>query len=159
MPIFQPQFGGVKKLLRAIDEGNDIAIGSRAIDDFKILKYQPFYRALMGKTFNKIVWILGVKGFRDTPCDSKYFTRQAALEIFSDCRIDGFSFDAEAICIAKKKGFKIKEVGVLWRNDPQSKVHPVKHSLQMLRDIMLIRHYSIAGYYGRAGIMRVSTET
>ena len=147
------------KLLRALEDGFDVAIGSRARRDSRIVECQPVYRVLMGKTFNKFVQLFAVRGISDTQCGFKCFTRQAALDIFSDCRIDGFSFDVEALYLARKKSFRIKEVGVLWRNDLQSKVHPVKHSLQMLRDILLIRYYSAAGYYGREGIMRVSTES
>lgn len=147
------------KLLRALGEGFDVAIGSRAHRNSKIVEYQPVYRVLMGKTFNKFVKLFAVRGISDTQCGFKCFTRQAAFDIFSDCRIDGFSFDVEALYLARMKSFKIKEVGVLWRNDLQSKVDPVKHSLQMLRDIMLIRLYRAAGYYGREGIMRVSTES
>jgi dolichyl-phosphate beta-glucosyltransferase len=149
----------VQKLLNALADGHDIAIGSRAHRQAKILRKQPFYRVLMGKTFNKIVRLLTIGGIRDTQCGFKCFTRQAAREIFGNCRIDGFSFDVEALCLARMKGFRIKEVGVLWRNDPQSKVHPVRHSLQMFRDIILIRYYLTAGYYGRAGMLRTSTET
>lgn len=149
----------VTKLLRTLEEGFDVAIGSRARSESRIIRYQPAYRVLMGKTFNKIVRLLAVRGINDTQCGFKCFTRRAAREVFSDCRIDGFSFDVEALYLARMKGFRIREVGVLWRNDPQSKVHPVRHSMQMLRDIMLIRLYSAAGYYGRSGIMRASTET
>jgi dolichyl-phosphate beta-glucosyltransferase len=142
-----------------MDEGCDVAIGSRARRESRILKYQPVYRVLMGKTFNKFVRLLAVSGISDTQCGFKCFRRQAAREIFSRCRIDGFSFDVEALFVAKRLGFKIKEVGVLWRNDPRSTVHPIRHSLQMLRDLFRIRSYSLAGCYGREGAWRVSIET
>lgn len=149
----------LRKLMNALADGCDIAIGSRAHRQAKILRKQPYYRVLMGKTFNKMVRLLTIGGIRDTQCGFKCFTRQAAREIFSNCRIDGFSFDVEALCLARMKGYRIKEVGVLWRNDPQSKVSPIRHSLQMFRDILLIRYYLVAGYYGRTGILRTSTET
>lgn len=149
----------VAKLLRAIEEGNDVAIGSRARSESRIIAYQPAYRVLMGKTFNKIVRLLAVRGINDTQCGFKCFKREAAREIFSLCRIDGFSFDVEALWVARMQGLRIKEVGVLWRNDPRSKVHPVKHSLQMLRDLMLIRFYGAVGHYGRSGVLRTSIET
>ncbi len=146
------------KLLKKMAEGYDLAIGSRARRESRIIEYQPAYRVLMGKTFNKVVRLLAVRGISDTQCGFKCFTRRAAHEIFADARIEGFSFDVEALYIAGFKGFRIAEVGVLWRNDPQSKVHPVKHSLQMFRDLLLIRLYSAAGCYGMVGSFRTSTE-
>lgn len=149
----------VGKLLDAIAGGCDIAIGSRARRESLILRRQPIYREFMGKTFNRIVRLLAVGGIRDTQCGFKCFTRQAAREIFSMGRVNGFSFDVEALYIARRKGFKVREVGVLWRNHPQSKVHPVKHSLQMLKELVLIRYYVAAGYYGPGGVLRTNTET
>lgn len=144
----------VRKLLAALEEGCDVAIGSRARQESRIIQYQPLYRVLMGKTFNKIVQVLTVRGIRDTQCGFKCFKRNVAREIFHCCRIDGFSFDVEALFVASCRGMKIKEVGVLWRNSPLSKVHPVVHSLQMLRDLFVIRLYGLLGYYGAPGDLR-----
>ncbi|APG26979.1 hypothetical protein A7E78_03505 [Syntrophotalea acetylenivorans] len=151
-------FREVRKLLKAIDDGCDIAIGSRARKDTRILKRQPVYRVLMGKTFNKIVKLLAVSEINDTQCGFKCFKAAIALDIFKDCYIDGFSFDVEMLYIAKKRDFKVKEVGVLWTNDTQSKVHPIYHSLQMFKDLVIIRSYALLGYYGRRIGLRNRTE-
>ena len=52
----------VRKLLKALRGGYDIAIGSRACRTTKILKRQPLYRICMGKTYNKFVQLLTVSG-------------------------------------------------------------------------------------------------
>jgi dolichyl-phosphate beta-glucosyltransferase len=141
----------VRKLLLALKEGYDIAIGSRARRSAKILERQPLYRICMGKIFNKFVRLLTVSGISDTQCGFKCFHGAAAREIFPYCRIDGFSFDVEVLYIAKQKGMRIKEVGVLWKNSPLSKVHPVFHSLQMLRDLFVIRLYALSNSYAWNG--------
>jgi dolichyl-phosphate beta-glucosyltransferase len=151
-------FREVGKLLKAIDAGADIAIGSRARKETRILKRQPLYRVLMGKTFNKLVRIFGVSGINDTQCGFKCFKAAIALDIFRDCQINGFSFDVEMLHIARKRDFSIKEVGVLWKNDTQSKVHPVYHSFQMLKDLLVIRGLEVLGYYGRGEGLRKRTE-
>jgi dolichyl-phosphate beta-glucosyltransferase len=139
----------VRKLLPALHDGYDIAIGSRVCRAAKIIKYQPLYRLCMGKTFNKFVQLLTLAGISDTQCGFKCFKRVAARKIFENCRIDGFSFDVEVLFVARQQGMRIKEIGVLWRNSPLSKVHPVIHSLQMLRDLFVIRFYGFLGYYGQ----------
>jgi dolichyl-phosphate beta-glucosyltransferase len=144
----------IRKLLKVLSEGYDVAIGSRATREARIIKYQPFYRVLLGKTFNKLVQLLTVRGISDTQCGFKCFKRNAAREIFDCCRIDGFSFDVEALFVARHKGFEIAEIGVLWRNNPMSKVNPVIHSMQMLRDLFVIRLFGMAGCYGAASEVR-----
>jgi len=68
----------VEKLDQALEEGCDIAIGSRAVSGSMILKKQPWYRQLMGMTFNVFVRALAVKGIHDTQCGFKLFTGDAA---------------------------------------------------------------------------------
>lgn len=148
----------VRKLQNALAEGYDVAIGSRASHEAKILKCQPFYRILMGKTFNRIVRIMAVPGIRDTQCGFKCFPRHIAREIFGCCRVDGFGFDVEVLYIARHKGLQIKEVGVLWRNSPMSKVNPILHPLHMLWDLFRIRLYGFWGCYGRPVLLRTRTE-
>lgn len=148
----------VRKLLKGLDEGYDIAIGSRARQASRIIKRQPLYRVLMGKTFNKLVRILAVSGINDTQCGFKCFKTSIAQDLFRNCQINGFSFDVEMLYIARKRGFSIKEVGVLWKNDTQSKVHPVYHSMQMLKDLLVIRGFELLGYYGRGEGLRKRTE-
>lgn len=141
----------VHKLLQALGEGYEIAIGSRACRSAKIIARQPLYRMCMGKIFNKFVQLLTVSGISDTQCGFKCFTQTAAREIFPACRIDGFSFDVEVLYLARQKGMRIKEVGVIWGNSPLSKVHPLLHSWQMLRDLLAIRLYALFGSYRGAG--------
>jgi len=138
----------VWKLLAPLRSGTcDVAIGSRALRDSKIVKYQPIYRMLMGKIFNKFVCLLAVRGIVDTQCGFKCFNSKWGREIFSRSRISGFGFDVEALFVARRLGLAVQEIGVSWCNDPLSKVHPIYHSLQMLRDLMRVRWYGFIGSY------------
>jgi len=65
--------------------------------------------------------------------------RRAAKDIFRRVRENGFAFDCEALLLARKLGYRIKEVGVLWRNNPDSRVRPVRDSLRMLAGLARIR--------------------
>jgi dolichyl-phosphate beta-glucosyltransferase len=151
-------FREIDKLMKVLEQGCDVAIGSRARRESKILKRQPIYRILMGKTFNKFVQLLAFPGISDTQCGFKCFKRGVAREIFQSCRINGFSFDVELLFVAYKKGMSIQEVGVLWENSALSKVHPLFHSLQMLKDLLVIRWFWLTGCYGRGAGLRSKTE-
>jgi len=117
----------------------DVVIGSRALDRSLVKVHQPWYRETMGKTFNLMVQVLAVSGIRDTQCGFKGFRARAAQEIFSRARIDGFSFDVEALYLARRLGFSIKEVPVEWYNDERSTLHPIFDSLRMVRELLKVR--------------------
>ncbi|MDP6293369.1 MAG: glycosyltransferase family 2 protein, partial [Candidatus Woesearchaeota archaeon] len=95
----------IKELANCRKVKADVVVGSRALKDSVISVHQPFYRELLGKTFNKIVQVLAVPGVWDTQCGFKLFSQRAAKEIFSRSFIDGFGFDVEALFLARKLGF------------------------------------------------------
>jgi len=126
-------------LERRLDEGADLAIGSRGLVDSHVQVHQPLYRELMGKTFNRIIRVLGVRGFRDTQCGFKLIEGTAARRLFAMLRTEGFAFDVELVWLARRAGYRIDEVGVAWSNSLESSVDPIVDSLAMLRDVILMR--------------------
>lgn len=126
-------------LERRLAAGADLAIGSRGLDDSAVRRHQPLYRELMGKTFNRIIRCLGVRGVRDTQCGFKLLDGEVARRLFADLRTDGFAFDVELIWLARRGGYRIDEVGVEWWNSPDSRVDPLTDSLAMMRDVALMR--------------------
>lgn len=137
----------IDKLLKWLEDGFDVAIGSRALKDSKVDLHQPWWREIMGKTFNKFVQVVAIKGIKDTQCGFKCFSRKAYSEVFKRQSIDGFGFDVEALFIARKLGFKIKEVPVTWVNRIESRVNPFLHPIQMLAELVLIRFRDLMGLY------------
>lgn len=130
----------VSRLLQLLSHNRcDIAIGSRALAMSRIIRKQPWWRRGMGKIFNRIVRLVIMNDFRDTQCGFKLFNGEAAREIFSAARINRFAFDVEILALAMKKGYRIAEVPVRWKNAPGSKVNPVFDSIQMLFDLFRIR--------------------
>lgn len=117
----------------------DVAIGSRAVDRSYVKVHQPWYRETMGKIFNLLVQMVAVSGIKDTQCGFKGFRAAAAEDIFSRTKIDGFSFDVEALFIARKLGYSIKEFPVEWRNDARSTLNPITDSINMFRELLKVR--------------------
>jgi dolichyl-phosphate beta-glucosyltransferase len=129
----------LEQLEPALEEGAFVVMGSRGLRDSRITIRQPFYREMMGKTFNRVLWALGLTAFRDTQCGFKLFHGDAARDIFSWCRVDGFAFDVESLYIARLLGYRVREIPVVWRHVPESRVHPVLDSGRMLWDSLAIR--------------------
>jgi dolichyl-phosphate beta-glucosyltransferase len=92
----------------------------------------------MGRTFNVLVRLAAVGGFRDTQCGFKLFTRAAAHDLFGSGWIDGFAFDVEILWLARGR-YRIAEVPVTWRHVEESKVSPGGDAARMFLDLLRIR--------------------
>lgn len=121
------------------DREASIGIGSRPLRESNLIVHQPWYREWLGRGFNKAVQLFGVPGISDTQCGFKIFSAQAAEDIFSRCRLDGFAFDCEALFIARRLGYKIAEVPIRWSHKAGSKVSMLRDGSRMLRDLLTIR--------------------
>jgi dolichyl-phosphate beta-glucosyltransferase len=126
------------KLEARLDEGYDVAIASRALPGANVEVRQGFFRENMGRVFNVLVRLLALPGLRDTQCGFKLFTGEAAREAFGAARLDGFSFDVEVLFIARRRGRRIAEVPVTWRNDAATRVSPLRGFVAFL-DLVRIR--------------------
>ncbi|AJF61351.1 TPA: glycosyltransferase family 2 protein [Candidatus Woesearchaeota archaeon] len=136
----------IGKLERYIDDYG-IVIGSRKEKGANVVEKQPPWRVMAGNIFPLFVNIMTGLGIKDTQCGFKLFRVKKCRQVFKKMTIDGFSFDVEMLYIAKKKGLKIKEVGVDWNNDRATKVRFVRDSFSMLMDLIGIWVKSIAGRY------------
>jgi dolichyl-phosphate beta-glucosyltransferase len=128
-----------EKLLAHMHDGADVAIGSRPLRDSQLVKHQPFYREQLGRLFNRLVQMLAIRGIEDTQCGFKMFTRQAAHDVFTRCKLDGFSFDFEALMVARDLGLRVDEVPIRWAHQEGSKVVLMRDGPRMLRDLVKLR--------------------
>ncbi|MBI4119692.1 MAG: glycosyltransferase family 2 protein [Parcubacteria group bacterium] len=119
-------------------EGYDVVIGSRAVKGAILDPPQSLMRQLPGKLGNLFIQLMVLPGLWDTQCGFKAFTEEAAAVIFSRTKIDRWAFDIEALVLAKKFGFRIKEIPVRWVNDPFSHVRMSAY-LQVLWETVKIR--------------------
>jgi dolichyl-phosphate beta-glucosyltransferase len=128
------------KLKAAIDDGYDVAIGSRAKRGSKVEISQPAHRVLMGKIFNLIVQVVVLPGFWDTQCGFKLWKGPVAREIFDAMKLDGnVAFDVEVLYRARRAGYRIAEIPVRWYDSIPSRISPMRHSVEALVDIVKIR--------------------
>jgi dolichyl-phosphate beta-glucosyltransferase len=118
--------------------GKPVSIGSRGIDESMVKEKQPLFRRAMGKLFNRLVQALAVPGIKDTQCGFKLFSKNAAREIFRRTRIDRFAYDVEALLIARRLGYEIAEVPVLWFNSAETRVS-LFGGMQAYTDLLRVR--------------------
>lgn len=128
----------LEKLLPHFARGAAMVIGSRNTAD-AIVERKPFYRRIMSGALHLLARLLAVPGIRDTQCGFKAYRRETAHRVALLQQIYGFAFDLEHLYIARRLGLRIDEVGVRWAHCEGSKVHPLRDSYRMLRDMLKIR--------------------
>ena len=131
--------GEIRKALALLNDGCDIALGSRGLPDSSILRRQPWYRVAGSKIFAQIVWkIMGLSAIKDTQCGFKFFRRKVAREIFSEMRTEGFMFDVELLRRALAKKLKIRQFPISWSNDPDTRFRLVSGSFRNILELVKI---------------------
>jgi hypothetical protein len=91
--------------------------------------------------------MLILPGLQDTQCGFKCFRSEVAADLFRYQTIPGWSFDIELLFIARKRGYRIREIPIHWHFDADTKLRAVKDALLMLRDIFCIHVKNLRGRY------------
>lgn len=111
------------KFLPEFEKGYDVVFGSRDIPGAFVQVHQAKYKEIMGDMGNWAIRILlGLWQYPDTQCGFKMLSAKAAEAVASRMVVDRFGFDFELIVLAKKLGFKMKQVPVRWLNEEGSTV-------------------------------------
>jgi glycosyltransferase involved in cell wall biosynthesis len=135
------------KLFAALENGADVAIGSRWIDPSLQFVKQSLKRRALSRIFNLFLRVVLLFPYRDTQCGFKAFTRRAAEVIFPEQRVTRWGFDPEILFLAHRSGLKVAEVPVRWGHDERSKIHPIRDGLRMAADAMRVRWFAFSGKY------------
>lgn len=131
----------LRKLKKFIDN-YDLVIGSRKQKDSVIIKAQTPTREILGRGFSYLSKILlGVK-VNDFTCGFKLFKKNQAKTIADKMTVNRWGYDSEIIKIAHIHNLKIKEIGVIWKNDEGSKVKLSADIFSSVIDLFRIIIYS-----------------
>lgn len=102
--------------------GRTIAIASIGVKGAVITRPQPFPRGIAGRIANLIIQATVLPGIKDTQRGFKLFTDHATAAAFTDAIVDGWLFDVETLAIAKRRGYTIVEIPVVWEHREDSRV-------------------------------------
>jgi glycosyltransferase involved in cell wall biosynthesis len=125
------------KLLQAIEEGYDIAIGSRLMRESKVKR--SFKRELTSRGYNLIIKVMFFNRWVDAQCGFKAVRREAARALVPLIQNQEWFFDTELLILAGKKGYRIKEIPVAWVEDPDTRVKIAKTIREDLAGLMRLR--------------------
>ncbi|KAJ2913075.1 hypothetical protein MD484_g7345, partial [Candolleomyces efflorescens] len=127
-------------------DGRAVVVGSRAhlVKTEAVVK-RSLLRNILMYGLHTILRIVGVGHIRDTQCGFKLFSRSAAQQIFPSQHLPTWIFDVELLLIAKALRIAVGEVPVEWHEVAGSKLNVVTASLQMLRDLLVVRMNMVVG--------------
>lgn len=117
-----------------------MVIGSRKLPGSKTNIQRTWFRKLLGLIFNTIFtnFIIGLP-FRDTQCGFKFTTHCAAKKVYPVTHLGHWCWDPEMLLVARKMKVPIRELPVNWQEIEGSKVHIVRDTLRMIRDLAMIK--------------------
>lgn len=144
---------------RLLTHGWDVVIGSREGAGAE-RQGEPALRHWMGRLYNYVVQAVLLPGVRDTQCGFKAFRRAVALDLFTRSvlypeggrEVKGplvTGFDVELLYLARKRGYRLKELPVVWTHIAGSKVRPGVDGLLMLKDVIQVRVNDLRGRYAQ----------
>jgi dolichyl-phosphate beta-glucosyltransferase len=130
----------VEEISRFIPPAIDATVAIASREAPGAVRYgEPAYRHVTGRIFNTLIRILVLPHIHDTQCGFKMFRAEAAEDLFAHQTLMGWSFDVELLYVARKRGYKIHEIGIPWHYNNDSKVNVLRDSWKMFFDILRIR--------------------
>lgn len=136
----------ITKFLPSALQESDIAIASREAQG-SVRYNEPMFRHLGGRGINLVIRLLILPGLQDTQCGFKCFRAEVADDLFRRQTLTGWSFDIEILFIARRHGYRVREVPIDWYYQPESKVNALRDALRMIADIFRIHANARRGLY------------
>jgi dolichyl-phosphate beta-glucosyltransferase len=121
------------------DGGCEVVFGARDVEGAENLAPRRVMRRMATFVFREIVRRLVSHEVTDTQCGLKLFQRQAALDIFSRCTINGFAFDTEVVFLTRRLHLPFRRVPVTLINEFSSTLSLRRNALPMLMDVCRLR--------------------
>jgi len=126
----------------------DLALGSRKMPGARLRTRQPFVRETLGKAFTLLARRI-IADVSDVTCGFKAYRGDVGRDLFARSRIPDWSFDAEVLWIAKRRGYRWAEIPVEWADREGTKVRILKDAFRSALGLLQIRLHAAAGRYAQ----------
>jgi glycosyltransferase involved in cell wall biosynthesis len=123
------------------DEGYDVAIGSRLKKGAETTR--STFREFTSRVYNLMIKFSFWPSFQDAQCGFKAVSRQAAQALVPLIKNEEWFFDTELLILADKGGWRLKEIPVRWREDPDTRVNIRKTAMEDIRGLTRMRFTKI----------------
>jgi dolichyl-phosphate beta-glucosyltransferase len=125
----------------ALARDHDVVVGSRLAEGAQVGRRQPLRRRLVGRSFQQLCRLVLGEPTRDLYCGFKLWRAPAAIDAYSRTRLEGWTFDAEVLAMARALGYRIRETGIVWADRDGSRVRMARILVPVLRDLYAARRH------------------
>jgi dolichyl-phosphate beta-glucosyltransferase len=125
--------------LEALADSFDIVAGARNDPDSEVARQQPIHRRAASLGFIFLCRRVMSEPLRDVFCGFKLFSGQAADDVFSRARVDGWAFDVEALALGRALGYTVASCPITWVNRPGSRLSIPRVVIPALRELIAAR--------------------
>lgn len=141
----------VGRVLLAVEEGWDVAIGDRRHPETRTLVAPSLVRGWGSRAINWLSYAVLLGSYRDTQSGLKAFRSDVARFVFARTRVDGFAFDIEVLHLVERHQLSLVEVPVEVVNSSRSTVSALRDAAHLVADLFRIRRWSAEGAYEADG--------
>lgn len=127
----------VNELIRSIREGAAVVIGSRYLKESKATRDPVRYVASRG--FNLMVRYFTGSKLSDHQCGFKAFRKDLFLPLIDEVEETGWFWDTEMLVRAQRRGLRIIERPIEWKEAKDSKFRLIRDSSRMLTSLISFR--------------------
>ena len=120
---------------------SDVVVGSRLADGARVGRRQPLRRRIAGRSFQQLCRIVLREPTSDLYCGFKLWRSRAAIDAYSRTRLEGWTFDAEVLAMARALGYRIRETGIVWTDRDDSRVRMGRILLPVVRELVAARRH------------------
>lgn len=120
-----------------LDEGYDIAIGSRLLPDSRVRR--SIKRTLISRAYNLFLKAALSTRLSDAQCGFKAVSRRVIEDVVPLVRDESWFFDTEMLALAERKGLRIKDLPVAWSEDDDSRVKILRTAWDDIRGVYRLR--------------------
>jgi dolichyl-phosphate beta-glucosyltransferase len=119
----------------------DVVVGSRLAEGAQLGRRQPLRRRVVGRSFQQLCRLLLGEPTKDLYCGFKLWRAQAAVDAYSRTRLEGWTFDAEVLAMARALGYSIRETGIVWTDREGSRVQMARILVPVVRELLSARRH------------------
>jgi dolichyl-phosphate beta-glucosyltransferase len=120
---------------------HDVVVGSRLGEGAQLGRRQPLRRRIAGRSFQQLCRLVLREPTKDLYCGFKLWRRAAAVDAYSRTRLEGWTFDAEVLAMARALGYGLCETGIVWTDREGSRVRMARILVPVVRELLAARRH------------------
>jgi dolichyl-phosphate beta-glucosyltransferase len=117
----------------------DVGSGSRVAAGASVSRQQPFRRHIVGWPFIALTRMLLREPTKDVYGGFKLWRAASVSVVFSRLCLEGWTFDAEALALSRRLGYRVRETGIVWTDRDDSRLSMLRVLVPVIRELLQAR--------------------